>query len=75
MKKLSKKLKLNKETVSTLNNEQMNNVKGGAGSIITGPHTRWGCRDTRQDCISIGGGTVCISIQNPPQNPTDPQCI
>ena len=29
MKKLSKKLKLNKETISTLNNEQMSNVKGG----------------------------------------------
>jgi natural product precursor len=29
MKKLSKKLKLNKETISALTNEQMKNVKGG----------------------------------------------
>jgi len=30
MKKLSKKLKLNKETISKLNNEQMSRVKGGS---------------------------------------------
>jgi natural product precursor len=47
MKKLSKKLKLNKETVSALTNEQMSNVKGG-DTRSTGEYTYVSCL---QDCL------------------------
>jgi natural product precursor len=35
MKKLSKKLKLNKETISKLNDKEMVNVKGGFGRNVS----------------------------------------
>jgi natural product precursor len=58
MKKLSKKLKLNKETVSALTNGQMSDVKGGgvqpatAGDATCECHTVAGCDDEGCDFTS-----------------------
>lgn len=55
--KLDGKLKLNKETIAKLNNEQMDNVKGGAlTSIIS-------CKN--------GGSRCCdpAPVPSTPQNP------
>ena len=55
MKKLSKKLKLNKETITMLNNEQMSNLKGGRGSN--------GTCDRDGDCVGGIPQTVAPSCE------------
>ena len=49
-KKLSKKLMLNKVTVSRLNGQDMNTVKGGSYTVCTCPT---GCKDTCETGTSI----------------------
>ncbi len=50
-KKEFKKLSLNKETVVKLNNEEMNEVKGGNEA-----------KRTRVICGTSRGATICISL-------------
>lgn len=71
MKKLNKKLQLNKEVITRLNNETMNNIVGGDNfsstfipiTISIAICTRWdGC-----DLPTVGhdDGPICISKENP----------
>ena len=53
MKKPNNKLKLNKETVSTLNDEQMKNVKGGFTYILSGGQR---CRSVKDYASCCCGG-------------------
>jgi hypothetical protein len=60
MKKLnvSKKLSLNKETITSLDKNQMMNVKGGFTSIISchTSQTNDGCSGCGSCCPSVGWG-------------------
>ena len=56
--KISKKLSLNKETLSSLDKSEMMNVKGGFTSIIschTGQRND-GCSGCQTCCASVGWG-------------------
>lgn len=58
--KLNGKLSLNKETIAKLNDEQMNSVKGGAGSSLTKcgyncpTHRGYSCETSRCDVTKTG---------------------
>jgi len=52
--KLDGKLKLNKETIAKLNDDQMNEVKGGAGTSIYGCPSNTASRRSNNCCLGDG---------------------
>jgi natural product precursor len=63
-KKFAKKLALNKRTIASLNNGEMNKVLGGT----TDPHRTCGCPLDTANCTpnTCDPGTVCASCPGQP---------
>jgi len=56
MKKQTKKLTLNKKTISNLNSSEMNSLAGGATSVYYS-HGNGGCGGKTKNCSQNGGNT------------------
>ena len=55
MKKLSKKLSLNKEVIAELDSDAMRNVRGGNDAPITSIGAKCHSRNNPTDCKTAGG--------------------